>query len=218
MKLFVVSSAVLLSLLLNLQQTAGQEIGAFNYTTVLGFIDTLGIELPENSTVFAPTNAAFEYLQAEEPDNWAFLSDPANEEILTNVILYHVIPDFFLNSTTIATGDYPTMAPGEALRIAVTDSGAVIINENANVIQVDILLGNTTIVHGIDQVLTSSVQETTRVPTASPPTAPPETDVEETDEEGGDSPSSTTSGGVSSVFSMTKFASVVAATAAFLAL
>jgi uncharacterized surface protein with fasciclin (FAS1) repeats len=44
-------------------------------------------------TVFAPTNAAFAELYKDSTTTKEKLLDPANKMLLTNVLLYHVVPN-----------------------------------------------------------------------------------------------------------------------------
>jgi len=102
-------------------------------------------------TVFAPTDAAF---NASGVD-LASLSDDA----VRNVLLYHVISGSNIASADIAAGrtelntENKTGPAGNALPIFVDNNGGTInINENATVVDADIVVVNGTI-HAIDQLL-----------------------------------------------------------------
>jgi len=109
-----------------------------------GLVDTL--DGPGNFTVFAPTNDAFAALPAGTLD--ALLNDiPA----LTNILTYHVSPDFYPASALLGQrGRVPTVQ-GDFLRIDARGAG-VHINGNTSVITPDVRASNG-VVHIIDRVL-----------------------------------------------------------------
>jgi len=104
--------------------------------------DTLAGEGPY--TVFAPTNEAFSQLPAGTLE---YLLQPENQDILREVLTYHVVPGE-ITSSEITTGGVDTLGGGVA--VAVTDSGVVV--NNASVINPDIQAGNG-VIHGINRVL-----------------------------------------------------------------
>jgi uncharacterized surface protein with fasciclin (FAS1) repeats len=60
-------------------------------------------------TVFAPTNAAFAELYKDSTMTKAKLLDPANKTLLTNVLLYHVVPNrVFSTDLPNVSGDVQT--------------------------------------------------------------------------------------------------------------
>jgi uncharacterized surface protein with fasciclin (FAS1) repeats len=60
-------------------------------------------------TVFAPTNAAFAELYKDSTMTKAKLLDPANKALLTNVLLYHVVPNrVFSTDLPNVTGEVQT--------------------------------------------------------------------------------------------------------------
>ena len=104
--------------------------------------DTLAGEGPY--TVFAPTDAAFSTL----PDGaLEYLLEPENQEILQQVLTYHVAAGE-LPSTDITGGGLSALSGG--LAIAVTDAGIVV--NNASVVNPNIEASNG-IIHGINRVL-----------------------------------------------------------------
>lgn len=109
-----------------------------------GLVETL--DGPGNFTVFAPTNDAFAALPAGTLD--ALLNDiPA----LTNILTYHVSPDFYPASALLGQrGRVPTVQ-GEFLRIDARGAG-VHINGNTAVTTPDVMASNG-VVHIIDRVL-----------------------------------------------------------------
>lgn len=104
--------------------------------------DTLAGEGP--FTVFAPTDAAFSTL----PDGaLEYLLEPENQEILQQVLTYHVAAGE-LPSTEITGGGLNALSGG--LAIAVTEAGIVV--NNASVVNPNIEASNG-IIHGINRVL-----------------------------------------------------------------
>jgi uncharacterized surface protein with fasciclin (FAS1) repeats len=98
-------------------------------------------------TVFAPTNEAFEAL----PDGTLeTLLQPENQEILAQILSYHVVPQE-VAAADVTTGEVPTAA-GQTLSVMVDEAtGEVMVNE-ATVIQTDIQADNG-VIHAIDQVI-----------------------------------------------------------------
>ncbi|MFP4506166.1 MAG: fasciclin domain-containing protein [Cyclobacteriaceae bacterium] len=99
-------------------------------------------------TVFAPTNAAFEaFLQASPYSSL----DEIPDDVLLNVLSYHVIAGNVVASGNISDGLTAETVNGQSLSFSL-DGGAVVINGNAQVIQADVAASNG-IVHVIDAVL-----------------------------------------------------------------
>ncbi len=108
-----------------------------------GLTDTLS-DSSASYTVFAPTDEAFEQL----PDGTLeYLLQPENQEVLQQVLSYHVLPNK-VTSSEISGGSIDSLRGG--LATAVTDSGVVI--NNASVINPDIEASNG-VVHGVNRVL-----------------------------------------------------------------
>lgn len=100
-------------------------------------------------TVFAPTDEAF----AAIPED-VLAGILADQELLTNILLYHVAPGVFLAEDVVAAApipELPTLLEGSTLSVEVVD-GSVVINESATVIQADVLASNG-VIHVIDAVL-----------------------------------------------------------------
>ena len=126
------------------------------FTTLLAAIqaaDPLVLETlsdpSQELTVFAPTDAAF----AAIPED-VLAGILADQELLTNILLYHVAPGVFLAADVVAAAPIealPTLLEGETLSIEVVD-GNVVINGEATVIQTDVLASNG-VIHVIDTVL-----------------------------------------------------------------
>jgi uncharacterized surface protein with fasciclin (FAS1) repeats len=95
-------------------------------------------------TVFAPTDSAFEQL----PDGaLEFLLQPENQDLLAEVLSYHVVPGE-ITASEITPGGISTLNGGVA--VAVQDS-RVIVN-NASVVNANIEASNG-VVHAINRVL-----------------------------------------------------------------
>jgi uncharacterized surface protein with fasciclin (FAS1) repeats len=124
------------------------------FSTLLAAVEAAGLAETLSSdgpfTVFAPTDAAFAELPAGTLDA---LLQPANQDQLTSILTYHVVPAEVM-AADVEAGEVPTVnsAPftvaldGEA--VAITDGQG----NQANVIETDIDASNG-VVHVIDSVL-----------------------------------------------------------------
>jgi len=104
--------------------------------------DTLSGEGPY--TVFAPTDEAFDQLPEGALE---FLLQPENQELLAEVLTYHVVPGSVM-SGDLTSGGVDTLNGGIA--VGVSDSGIVI--NNASVINPNIEASNG-VVHVVNRVL-----------------------------------------------------------------
>jgi len=137
---------------LTLAQTPGNIVevaqGSDSFETLVaavqaaGLADTLANEGP--FTVFAPTDAAFEALP---PGTVDALLQPENQDLLTDVLTYHVVPGA-VTSDELETGGVDTLNGGLAVRV---EPDRVIVN-NASVVQPDIPASNG-VIHAINRVL-----------------------------------------------------------------
>jgi len=104
-------------------------------------------------TVFAPTNAAFTELYKTTPK--ATLLDPANRTLLTNVLLYHVVPGrVFSTDLPNVSGEVATANTSGKLTFNLT-GGAKVVGKTSgasNITAANILATNG-VVHVIDKVL-----------------------------------------------------------------
>ena len=122
---------------------------AGDFTTLLaaaeaaGLVETLKGEGP--FTVFAPTDEAFAALPEGTVDE---LLMPENQEQLTEILTYHVVPGAVM-STDLSDGMMPETVEGSTLEISTTDG--VMVND-ATVTQPDIEASNG-VIHVIDTVL-----------------------------------------------------------------
>ena len=133
-------------------------VGAGSFETLVAavqaadLVDTLKSEGP--FTVFAPTDEAFAAaLDALGITAEALLADT---ELLTEILLYHVVPGAVL-AETVVTLDSATTAQGDDIAIEIVDGG-VVLNGEVNVITTDIEASNG-VIHVIDFVLLPPADE-----------------------------------------------------------
>lgn len=112
--------------------------------TQAGLVETLSGEGP--FTVFAPTNAAFEALDAD-----TLAAVAADPDLLTAVLTYHVIPGRFTSSNIGRVPSNLTVQGGQILP-TIRVGGRIILNGVAEVTTADIMASNG-VVHIIDTVL-----------------------------------------------------------------
>lgn len=119
-----------------------------NFSTLLSAVQAAGLVETLNSpgpyTVFAPTNAAFAKVPADQLQ--ALLND---REQLRAVLLYHVVPGR-VTAAQVKTMNSAKTAQGGTLNVS-TMNGAVMIND-ATVTRADIRASNG-VIHVIDSVL-----------------------------------------------------------------
>jgi uncharacterized surface protein with fasciclin (FAS1) repeats len=110
-----------------------------------GLADTLASGGPY--TVFAPTDEAF----SELPDGAIeFLTRPENQDILKQVLTYHVVPGE-ITASEINTGSIEALGGGLAVLVA---EDRVIVN-NASVVNANIQASNG-VIHAVNRVLMPS--------------------------------------------------------------
>ena len=125
-------------------------IGAGTFNTLVAavqaadLVDALKGEGP--FTVFAPTDEAFAALPEGTVES---LLLPENKELLTSILLYHVVSGSVLAADVVGL-DSATTLNGASIAISVSDSGVMI--NNANVVQADVVASNG-VIHIIDAVL-----------------------------------------------------------------
>lgn len=113
-----------------------------------GLADELAADGP--LTVFAPTDEAFLNLLGEL--NMSAEDVLANTDLLTQVLLYHVVSGAFAATDVVGLdGQAVETLQGETIAISIVD-GAVVLNGDVNVIQTDIFASNG-VIHVIDKVL-----------------------------------------------------------------
>lgn len=107
-----------------------------------GLTDTLSGQGPY--TVFAPTDEAF----AQLPDGALdYLLQPENQDLLRQVLTYHVIPGE-VTASEITSGPVEALGGGLAVRVA---QDGIIVN-NASVVSPNIQASNG-VIHGVNRVL-----------------------------------------------------------------
>ncbi len=120
---------------------AGQFNTLAKALTAAGLVDTL--KGPGPFTVFAPTDAAFAKIPADQLN--ALLADKA---ALTRVLTYHVVGGKVM-AADVKSGAVKTVQ-GQPLNVAVSSSGVMV--NNAKVVKTDIMATNG-VIHVIDTVV-----------------------------------------------------------------
>jgi uncharacterized surface protein with fasciclin (FAS1) repeats len=122
--------------------------GAGIFNTLLAAVEAAGLTDALKGdgpfTVFAPTDDAFAAIESEVLSD--LIADP---ELLTSVLLYHVVPGSFLSGNVIYLDSAPTLN-GKEVSIMADENGVMV--DDANVIATDVLAKNG-VVHVIDQVI-----------------------------------------------------------------
>lgn len=123
--------------------------GSESFSTLVTAIEAAGLgdTLADSSssyTVFAPTDEAFSQLPEGTLE---YLLQPENQEVLQQVLSYHVLPEV-VTSSDITGGEVESLDGG--LVTEVTDEGVII--NNATVIEPDIEASNG-VIHGVNRVL-----------------------------------------------------------------
>ena len=128
-------------------------VGAGSFTTLAAALGAAGlVETLQGAgpfTVFAPTDEAFAAL----PDGLLdALLLPENAEILTKILLFHVVSGSTITSDMVAAGDV-TMASGDVATIVI--EGETITIAGAEIVAVDVAASNG-VIHVIDSVMVPS--------------------------------------------------------------
>jgi len=125
------------------------DSGSFN--TLVQAIEAAGLSetlsADASYTVFAPTDAAFEALPEGTLEQ---LLLPENQEVLTQILTYHVLPQE-IPAAEVMSGDVETVA-GSPLTVNVDDATGNVSVNDAAVVQTDVQASNG-VIHAIDQVL-----------------------------------------------------------------
>jgi uncharacterized surface protein with fasciclin (FAS1) repeats len=133
------------------------DVAASNddFSTLVTAVEAAGLAETLNGdgpfTVFAPVNDAFAALPAGTLDT---LLLPENEDQLTAVLTYHVVPQETM-SDDLRDGMTITTVQGQPLTVGVSEAGVTLTDASGNtvsVVQADIGAGNG-VVHVIDGVL-----------------------------------------------------------------
>ena len=123
-------------------------VAAGSFSTLVSLVQAAGLEETLRGegpfTVFAPTDEAFAAVPAD-----TLASLQASTEVLSNVLLYHVVPGR-VTAADAAGVDSATSAQGQAIAIT-HENGGVQVN-GANVVTADVAASNG-VIHVIDQVI-----------------------------------------------------------------
>jgi uncharacterized surface protein with fasciclin (FAS1) repeats len=132
---------------MNIVETA-QDAGSFSTllaaAEAAGLVETLTGEGP--FTLFAPTDEAFAALPEGTVES---LLEPENQEQLTNILLYHVVPGRVMSMDLTDDMEAGTALEGQSLMIDLDDG--VMVND-ASVVTADIEASNG-VIHVIDSVI-----------------------------------------------------------------
>lgn len=131
-----------------------------DFSTLVGLLDQAGLSATlqdesVNFTVFAPTNAAFDKLDAK---TLAELKDPKNVEKLKDVLLYHVVRGKLLAGDVAGSGELQAM-DDKVIVVKSGEAGAVMV-ANATVTTADIDATNG-VIHVVDAVMTPPAKKGT---------------------------------------------------------
>jgi uncharacterized surface protein with fasciclin (FAS1) repeats len=142
------------------------------YSSLLSLTEMAGLDdaiRNSENTVLAPNNQAFVALGS---DTITFLTSNAGIDRLEQILMYHVLGSVVTSDKLPQGSTTATTLEGSTLSITRIDSGTFTVNNEANVVQLDILARNG-VTHGIDAVLTPPVMGSpTRAPTNPPTNAP----------------------------------------------
>jgi uncharacterized surface protein with fasciclin (FAS1) repeats len=131
-------------------------VGAGSFSTLVAAVQAAELESTLRGdgpfTVFAPTDEAFAALPAGTVEE--LLKDPKGQ--LTQILLYHVVPNAAVLSGDLSDGMSVATAQGAPVTISVQD-GKVMVN-GANVVQADIQTKNG-VIHVIDAVILPPSEE-----------------------------------------------------------
>ncbi|MCF2863667.1 fasciclin domain-containing protein [Pseudoalteromonas sp. Cnat2-41] len=137
------------------QSVVDVAVGNGNFSTLVAALQTTGLDttladLEREFTVFAPTDAAFEQLDQATVD--ALFADA---EALSDLLLYHVLPDATVQSDAaiaVANSEQPmiTMANGDTATLSLQNDMLYI--DNAQVTTANVAADNG-VIHVIDSVL-----------------------------------------------------------------
>jgi uncharacterized surface protein with fasciclin (FAS1) repeats len=129
---------------------------AGSFSTLLTALEAAGLDATladedSNFTVFAPTDDAFEALPEGTLDTLL-----ADTDLLTDVLLYHVITDSVVGSDTALSLAGTTTTMANEAKLAITVRGDALYLNESLVIDTDIEASNG-VIHVIDAVLTPTV-------------------------------------------------------------
>lgn len=140
---------------------AGRTSATSTLVTALSAADFVApfANLAREYTVFAPTNAAFAAVQSTVNT----LLEEGNEELLKDVLQYHVVRGKVV-AADLEDGMMLTTLNGDKLEVSITDDGVMI--GDAKVAQADIMASNG-VIHVIDSVLVPEIRTITEIAVAT---------------------------------------------------
>jgi uncharacterized surface protein with fasciclin (FAS1) repeats len=143
------------------QDIAQIAISNGNFTALVAALQKAGLanmaSQPGNTTVFAPTDAAFAQLPAplNNAANISAITDPATIALLRNVLRYHMVPARVFSVDLREGLSAPTRLAGSNVTISLANGPQVQGNGNpsgSNIVAVNLLARNG-VIHVIDRVL-----------------------------------------------------------------
>ena len=144
----------------NERSLLGRLAGDERFTTLVDLLVAANLTgaIPAGSTVFAPTNrafnAAFEALGVSKEQVLL------NPELVSALLPYHVLPTVARAADVVALdGQTVGTLDGDLILVEITEEGGVVLNGVANVIETDITATNG-VIHAIDAVLTTKILAT----------------------------------------------------------
>lgn len=152
-----------------------------DFSTLVSLLDQAGLaatlqDANVNFTLFAPTNAAFDKLDAKV---LADLKDPKNAEKLKDVLLYHVVRGKLMGADVAVSGELQAMND-KVIVVKQGEAGSVMLG-TAAVTSTDLDATNG-VVHTIDAVLTVPAKKG-KAKTKAPATTDPKSDAPKTTED-----------------------------------
>lgn len=129
-----------------------------DFSTLVSLLDQAGLaatlqDANVNFTLFAPTNAAFDKMDAKA---LADLKDPKNAEKLKDVLLYHVVRGKLMASDVAGSGELQAM-DDKVITVKNGEAGTVMV-ANASVISADMDATNG-VVHTLDAVMSAPAKK-----------------------------------------------------------
>ncbi|KAJ3009410.1 hypothetical protein HKX48_007947 [Thoreauomyces humboldtii] len=137
--------------LVNKTSKAYQLSSAYTLASSLGdVVNALGNT--KNQTLFAPTDAAFAAFTAQFPTAFGALS--ANSTLLSDALLYHVVPNVTFVPSGAKMSFVPTANPNNWIQVTVAAGNAVTLAfDNGTAKVIDSIPSSNGIIHVIDTVL-----------------------------------------------------------------
>lgn len=163
----------------NLAESLQTALGESRFVEMLGSEGLLDALAGQPITLFIPTDAAYDQVDAELQNEWAGSMQARN-----SMLLYHAVSGQ-ISAVALADSSRIQAISGESIEVGQADDG-IVLNESARIVEAD-LAACEAVIHVIDSVLIPPIfSYEMPAPTNPPPTDRPN-----------DSPSDNTSGGSS---------------------